>query len=417
MSDASQVDVAIVGAGAAGLAAARELSNRGTSFVLLEASHRIGGRGYTEEILPGQPFDLGCHWMHSASLNPFVKIADEFGFTYTKGSYPKGGHWDGSWISEDDISEIDTYFEQQFNSMAKIIASGKDCSVFEASDREHKWTSLFDYIASLNSSSDVDQVSIADVLAYNDTDENWPVKQGFGELICRYGADIPVSLNSAVKSIDWSGKGVKLETAKCTIHAKHALITVSTGILAANDIRFTPELPPWKQEAISALSLGNHNRICLAFSEDAFGSDASEGFTTNAIDGEPMSFQIKPFGLNQVEAVTGGRFADWLERAGQQASIDYVEKKLQAVFGSDITKRVVARIVTAWRGDPWVKGAYSSAQPGKAHQRKELAKSIDDKLFFAGEATSSDAYATAHGAYLSGISAAQAMTQVYKEVQ
>ena len=82
------VDVVIVGAGAAGLSAAKEAAQKGLSFVVVEASHRIGGRAYTEELAPGQPFDLGCHWMHSASLNPFVAIADQHGFAYRK---------DGSW--------------------------------------------------------------------------------------------------------------------------------------------------------------------------------------------------------------------------------------------------------------------------------------------------------------------------------
>ena len=79
-----EYDVAIIGAGAAGLGAAKALARRGVSFVVLEASHRIGGRGYTEEILPGVPFDLGCHWLHSASINPFTATADELGFEYIR---------------------------------------------------------------------------------------------------------------------------------------------------------------------------------------------------------------------------------------------------------------------------------------------------------------------------------------------
>ncbi|HEX9743517.1 MAG TPA: NAD(P)-binding protein, partial [Nitrospiraceae bacterium] len=77
----SSLDVAVVGAGAAGLGAGRRLKELGASFALFEAAHRIGGRGYTEEIAPGVAFDLGCHWMHSASLNPFVAMAEAAGFT------------------------------------------------------------------------------------------------------------------------------------------------------------------------------------------------------------------------------------------------------------------------------------------------------------------------------------------------
>jgi monoamine oxidase len=411
MTGTSTFDVAIVGAGAAGLAAARTLAQMGKSFILLEASHRIGGRGYTEEISPGVPFDLGCHWLHSASLNPMVKFADEFAMTYEKDGFARGSFLDGKWGTDNDLADWNAFCEQQEKMIKEDAADGEDRSVFKVTQRDHHWTANFDYISSLVTSFDVDQVSVADLVAYRDTNENWPLKNGYGTLLSRLGADIDVSLNCAVHTINWSDKRVKLETANGTIHAHRVLVTVSTGILAAGDIRFTPDLPDWKQEAISGLPLGNHNRICVAFDRDVFGPDVPSGFITNVIDDVPMSLGIRPFGFNYVVGLTGGRFADWLERAGQQASINYVEKKLQAVFGSDITKHVTSHIVTAWRSDPWVKGAYSAAPPGQAHQRAKLAETLDERIYFAGEATSPDFYSTAHGAYLSGIAAVEEIMQ------
>ena len=185
------------------------------------------------------------------------------------------------------------------------------------------------------------------------------------------------------------------------------IVTVSTGILAGGDIRFTPDLPDWKRQAVADLPLGCHNRICLAFDRNVFGEDHPLDVTLLSGESEPMSFHISPFGFNYVSAVTGGRFADWLERAGSDASFDLAKENLRKAFGSDITKHLVRHLVTAWRGDPWIKGAYSAAVPGAAGQRARLAEAIDERLFFAGEATSQQFYATAHGAYLSGLKAGE----------
>jgi monoamine oxidase len=167
-------------------------------------------------------------------------------------------------------------------------------------------------------------------------------------------------------------------------------------------------LPAWKQEAIAALPLGNHNRIALVFDRNVFGEDHPRSATIMTSGTEPMTFRIRPFGQDYVHGMTGGRFADWLERAGPEAAADFAKEKLRQAFGSDITRHIVRHLVTAWRGDPLIKGAYSAALPGRSDQREELARPIDERLYFAGEATTTDFFATAHGAYLTGVAAADA---------
>jgi monoamine oxidase len=243
-------------------------------------------------------------------------------------------------------------------------------------------------------------------MAYVDTDENWPVRDGYGALVARWAADIPVTLNAAATRITWGKKsGVVVETAKGKVTGRHLLITVSTNILAAGRIAFDPPLPDWKLEAAGALPLGVHNRIAIKLNDNPFGPEVP-GSATIALPGDepPMAIQFRPFDMDYVVGVTGGRFGEWLEHAGSAASIAHLTDRLVAAFGGDIRKSLDSRsIVTAWGDDPWTLGAYSLATPGNAHQRHELARSIDDILFFAGEATSPDAFSTCHGAYLSGI--------------
>jgi monoamine oxidase len=145
------------------------------------------------------------------------------------------------------------------------------------------------------------------------------------------------------------------------------------------------------------------------FDEDVFGPDCPEGASILLPNEEPIAFRFRPFGQHMAVALTGGRHALWLERAGVAAAVDYAMEKLVKIFGSGIRLHLRGQIVTAWGGDPWTRGSYSAALPGNGGQRAVLAKPIDDRLFFAGEATSTHSHATAHGAYTSAV---QAMQQV-----
>ncbi|HMB77528.1 MAG TPA: NAD(P)/FAD-dependent oxidoreductase [Kiloniellaceae bacterium] len=399
-------DVVVIGAGAAGLGAGRRLQELGVSFAILEGSHRVGGRGYTEEIAPGVPFDLGCHWMHSASLNPFVALADAAGFTYRKGTFEHDLRFADDWTASRDRKTYQAFCDRGFAALREVQATKRDLSVADAVERDSPWTGVFDYWISLETSHDSDQVSAIDLCNYRDTKENWPLKQGYGSLIARLAPGLPIRLNAAVEQIDSSGKEILITTNKGTLASKAVIVTVSTGILAGGDIRFIPDLPDWKRQAVADLSLGGHNRIGLLFDRNVFGDDHPRDTALLSSEGEVMAFHIRPFGYNYVHGMTGGRFADWLERAGPAASADLAKENLRKAFGSDITKHVVRHIVSAWRGDAWVRGAYSAARPGAAGQRARLAEALDDRLFFAGEATSLSFYATAHGAYLSGYRAA-----------
>jgi monoamine oxidase len=404
-------DVAIIGAGSAGIAAAKTARELGLDYVVLEASHRIGGRGYTEELAPGVAFDLGCHWLHTAILNPYVAIADRFGFTYRKGTFPRGLWINGHWATEAELEAYGAAWQRYHAGVMAAGAAGKGISILDATERESRWTPLLDYWTSIAYAADPDQLSVEDPFHYRDTDENWPLKEGFGALIARFGADVPVTLNCAVARIDWAGRWIELDTRKGTLRAQRVLITISTGVLGAGDIRFNPVLPDWKLAAIAGLPLGTHNRIGLMFDRDVFGPDCPQGAALLLPGEEPVGFSLRPFGQNVAVALTGGRHALWLERAGTAAAVDFAKEKLVKVFGSTIAPHVQRHIVTAWAGDPWIKGSYSAALPGQGRQRPELARPIDDRLFFAGEATSREFCGTANGAYLSGVAAIEAIAK------
>ena len=399
----STYDVVVIGAGSAGLAAARTAAEEGLSVALIEAAHRIGGRALTDSESLGFPFDLGCHWMHSASLNPYVAIAKAHGHAYIEDGYPRDVHLGDRWANDAECDECEAFYNRCYGLIDDAAAAGRDVAVADVTPRDDRWTPMFDMGSSMGYSMDNDRVSTLDSAAYNDTDENWPLVDGYGALVAAHFTDLPVELNCRAERIEWSGKEISVTTPKGVIKAARAIVTVSTGVLAAGDIEFEPRLPDWKLAAVASLPLGSHNRVGMAFDRDVFGADAPSGFTVYRETPETVAFQIRPFGRDHVVGLYGGRFSHWLERSGPAAMTDHAIDNLKQVFGNDIEKHIVRTTCSAWGGDPFVRGAYSCAPPGHAGARAALAAAVDQRLFFAGEATSPEFFATCHGAYLTGI--------------
>ena len=397
-------DVIVIGAGAAGLAAARALGQAGLQVVVLEADSHIGGRAYTEIMPDGSTFDLGCHWMHSASLNPFVQTADALGVRYERrDGYGRCGYFrDGRWLDDQEIATGQRAMKRREEAMAKAWKQGRDQSVMETVERESPWTEVLDYWDSMDTSSDVDQISIGDIVSYNDTEENWPVVDGYGTLVARWAADVPVQLNTAATAIRWGNSGVSVETRRGALHAKCAVIAVSTGVLGSGDIRFWPELPAEKGQAIEALPLGNYNRIRLVIDRHLFTDDVPERVVVEQPGNPPMQLSVRPYGFDCVIGIVAGRYADWLERAGPGAAREAVTRALCETFGANMRSQIKSDRQSAWRGNAFVRGAYSTSAPGQFHQRAVLSQTIQNKLFFCGEATSTDHFCTCHGARMTG---------------
>jgi monoamine oxidase len=400
-------DVAVIGAGSAGLAAADTATKAGLNVVLIEAAHRIGGRAFTDTTSFSFPFDLGCHWMHSASLNPYVAIAESHGHAYIKEVYPRQLRLDDRWASEAEQAECEAFLERCHAAVDGAAAAGRDVAFTDVTPREDRWTPIFDFWASVGSSVDSDQISTVDASSYNDTNENWPLVNGYGSLVAAHFGHVPVELNCRAERVDWSGTDIRITTPKGDIRAARVIVTVSTGVLAAGDIDFAPRLPDWKLEAIAGLPLGSHNRVGFEFDRDVFGPDARGGYTAYNETPETVAFQILPFGRDHATGIYGGRFSAWLERTGPEAMAGHALESLKGVYGNDIEKHLIKTTTSAWDGDPFVRGAYSCALPGHAGARAKLAETIDDKLFFAGEATSHEFYATCHGAYITGTARAR----------
>lgn len=411
----SSCDILIIGAGAAGIGAAHAAIRAGLDIKLVEASHRVGGRGYTEELAPGIPWDLGCHWLHSGGINPLAKVADQLQMRYDTHDATRAFYMNGAKLPAEDQNDYQRYTQQQWKNVEASAALGKDVALSELIDHDSRWAPYFCYWQSLMTSEDVDGFSALDLLNYEDTDENWPVRDGYGTLLNRHAEGLPVELNTCVEAIDWSGVEVVVQTNRGSIRCKQVVITVSTGVLGGKDIKFTPELPHTTQEAIASLPLGCYNNFAMLYDEPwPFDSDTPERIDYSNGDDINFAFKLKCSDWPYIYCAVAGRQARWLEKQPAAESEQLMMSALVDIFGSDFPRKVVKFRNSAWGDDPWVKGAYSASAPGASHQRAELAKPIAERLYIAGEAASERAFCTAHGAWQSGADAVASIQRAVK---
>jgi monoamine oxidase len=401
-------DIAVIGAGAAGLSATRTLIECGLSAICVEARERAGGRAWTDSETFGVPFDRGCAWLHSGDINPWQPIAAELGFTVIEQRQVWQSRVGSRWLGEDEEANWDRVVAARLAAIVAVGASGRDISASAVAADGGAWGPLAEAVVTWYTSMDSDQVSTRDIFNANDTNVDWPIVEGYGALVARYGEGLPVWLATPAARIAWGDHAVVVDTPKGAVQARAAVIAVPTDVLASGEIRFDPPLPVAKQEAIHNIPLGNAEKIVFRIEGDPFGMRPGSFGIARADVPYTGGYQFYPFERPLVIGFLGGSCARELAAAGEDAMVDFGISELVHMFGAGVRRHIGKSAVTDWASDPFIRGGYSAARPGHAHRRADLAAALDGKLFFAGEACSIDAYATCHGAYLTGVAAAKA---------
>ncbi len=401
----SEAEVVIIGGGAAGIAAGSRLHDAGFDCLLLEARSRLGGRAWTVRAGSDFPIDLGCGWLHSADRNPWTKIAVAQGCAIEKTPPP----WSrlsmpiGFPLAEQAsfLTALEE-FRARLDSASEAVPDVAAASFLEPDGR---WNGLINAVGTYVSGAELDRVSARDYGRYEDSGVNWRVAEGYGTVITAHAAAVPVALGVPVRRMDHSGRRLRLETPDGTITADAAIITVPTDVLAEEGLRFTPALPD-KTDSAAGLPLGLADKLFLSLS-DAHEFDKDGRLFGRSSRSGTATYHLRPFGRPLIEVYFGGRLAAELETDGDGAFFDFAKTELVGFLGRDFARRIKPIHVHRWKADPFARGSYSYALPGKAECRAVLAAPVDDRLFFAGEACSCNNYSTAHGGYLTGIVAAE----------
>ena len=396
-------DVVIVGVGAAGIAALRRLAGTGLSVVALEARGRVGGRAHTLAA-GGLPVDCGAGWVHSADKNPLAKLVEEAGFVLDR----TPPHWLRQAFNQDFPPQDQQAFRQALAALEarldEAAATGVDGPASALLEPGGRWNLLLDAFSSYYNGAEFDQVSILDYAAYEDSGVNWRVREGYGAAIASFADLSRIVTDCAVATIHHDGPELVVDTAKGPVAARAVIVCVPSPALAEGRLAFSPGLPA-KAEAAAGLPLGLADKVFLGVDKpDAL---PVEGHLFGRTDRtETGSYHLRPFGRPYIEVFLGGRCARSLEGEGPGAMTAFALEELGALMGADFRRGLHGLAETHWAHDPWALGSYSHALPGHAGDRAVLARPVDGRLFFAGEATHARLYSTVHGAWESGLRAA-----------
>jgi len=399
-----EADIVVIGGGAAGVAATHILADSGRDVLLLEAGDRLGGRAHTVHVA-GLPLDLGAGWLHSAPKNPWVAIAESRGFTVDRARPRWGEQWHELGFSPAEQRAAWAAFTAFMQAMRTPPPS--DC----ASDlipADSKWAPWLDALSGFINGAPMREMSVTDWLAYDQAslDTDWRVAEGYGALIASHAAGLPVALATPATAIHASGRQLRIETRRGAIVANAAIITVSTNVLASGAIR----LPGHDTilHAASQLPLGLADKLFFTLDGGAE-IDANAHLLGNPRSAVTGTYTLRAFGRPIVECMLGGEGARALEKEGLDGAAAFALDELCSLLGSDWRKRLRFVAGSAWGRADHVLGGYSHALPGRAEARNVLATPVDARIRFAGEACSTGEFSTVHGAYNTGVAAAQAL--------
>lgn len=424
--------IIIVGAGVSGLAAGQELQAAGYQVSLLEADSRIGGRVNTGSI-EGIPVDLGAAFIHDSEKNFLTPLTEALNiptvptetagdgiefktqlytvesqpFELTQSAYNRFqivvgiAGFIASYIFPSASVEDVVYFVRNLGLLSPFTKEQVDLLIHAA--------------AELPEAEDGDLISIKSLLSLEEVSIDRAFPGGYAQILNHYANGLDVRLNHAVTSINYDSDLITVNTTQGVFTADAVLVTVSLGVLKKGVIAFNPSLPTNKQNAINALEMGVLDKVYLKFPSVFWDSNHtiakaqpnrgewSVWINTNVITNEPI-----------IQAFLSGDVARDKELLSDAEIEAQAMTELRSLYGPNIPDPTSV-LVTRWHNNPLTYGSYSYGSTKDSTQlRHALAESVDNKLYFAGEATHPNNYGYVHSAIETGLREAEKIRQVYQ---
>jgi monoamine oxidase len=403
IAPAADPDVIVVGAGSAGIAAARSLIANGLTVTILEARDRIGGRTLTRSF-KGHPLDLGAHWLHAGPINPLVRLGRARREPLRRA--PVDGHFfvRSRPGSRAESAALDRAFAMADRAMTQAAKASRDQAAAKALPPMGPMGQRVAAIHGLVSGRPLDEVSLHDFPSMEYAD-NLFIAGGLGAYVGRLARGLPVRLGAAVQSIDWSGQGVRIESSAGTLRGKAVIVTTPMAVLQRDAIRFAPALPNAVQEAICGFTQGVYEHVVLHWPGSPFrGADRLASLTGRHREppGLLTCIDNTPFHFFELDQPTAAGF----DRRDAHAPFRFARDVLAEHFGHRAIRNLTALHCTDWRNDPWSRASWAVVPPGLYAVRDTLKAPVGERIWFAGEALSRAQWGTAGGAWEEGERAA-----------
>jgi monoamine oxidase len=403
-----EADIVVIGAGAAGIAAARRIMAANRKVIVVEAASQIGGRCQTDITSFDVPFDRGARWMHNPDTNPMIKLARSAGLEIT--TAPAG--------QKIRIGRRNARPGETEEFLAALVRANR--AIDEASRKSDvacasvlpkdlgDWTGTAEFVLGANfAGKDLKEVSVGDKVRAQDRNTAIACRQGLGTLVARLGEQVPLSLSTPASRIAWGSRDVSVETPSGKISARAAIVTVSSNVLASGNIKFTPDIPKRALDAAAKLNLGSYDRIALQMPGNPLGLSRDDVIIEQSNSTRTALMYANIGGSSLCTIDVAGSFGRDLSAQGEAAMAAFAVEWLTKLFGSEATAAVKKSSATRWNAAPFALGAMSVAGPGGQASRKVLTEPIGC-MYLAGEATHETLWGTIDGAWESGERAAEA---------
>ena len=402
-------DIVVVGAGAAGIAAARRIQAANRKVIVVEAAGQVGGRCLTDTAAFDVPFDRGARWMHNPDTNPMIRLARSAGLDLSAAPL---GQKIRIGLRNARAGETEEFLAALVRANRAIddASRGKaDVSCASVLPRDlGVWAGTAEFVLGASTfGKDLGDISAMDKARAQDRNAAIGCRQGMGVLIAKLGEQVPLALSTPASQISWSGRDVAVETQAGRIAARAVVVTVSSNVLAAGNIRFTPEIPKRQLDAAAKLSLGSYDRIALQLPGNPLGLARDDVIIEQSNSTRTALLSANIGGSSLCAIDVAGSFGRDLSGQGEKAMVAFAVEWLTRLYGNDVAAAVRKSSATRWNASPFTLGAMSVALPGGQPSRKILTEPIGN-MFLAGEATHETLWGTVDGAWESGERAAEA---------